>query len=303
MNEKINDSILEKVYQPRSADASKYDFGHLLVVGGSKLYSGSPALNALAAYRSGVDLVTVVAPRRAANIVAAFSPDLITYPLDGDYFAPRYLDELQELLKNKTAVVIGGGLGRVEETFFAIVDLLRIADVPVVIDADAIYAVTEHRDVLAGSDFVLTPHLHEFYVLTGVELSNDLDERIAAVKKAAAELKTTILLKGSTDIVSDGARVALNDTGSPLMTVGGTGDTLAGILGSLLAQGNNIWDSACAAAYINGLAGELASFAYGPAMTATALLEYLPEAISPPFTDFDEFPDEFPDEPSDFDNF
>lgn len=277
----VTEEILKKIYKSRDPDAQKYDFGHLLVVGGSKLYSGSPALNALAAYRSGVDLVTVVAPGRAADIVASFSPDLITYPLEGDYFEPQHLPKIQKLLENKSAVVIGGGMGREEKTFLAIVEILKTVGVPVVIDADAIHAVSEPfaRPGLANPDFVLTPHLYEFYVLTGVKLSKNLDERVAAVKKAAADLKTTILLKGQVDIISDGKKVALNKTGSPYLTVGGTGDTLAGILGSFLAQGNDVWDSSCAAAYINGLAGELAADEFGPAVLATDLIDYISEVI------------------------
>jgi len=279
--EKISGKILERIYKPRDPEAQKYDFGHLLVIGGSKLYSGSPALNALAAYRTGVDLVTVAAPKRAADIVASFSPNLITYPLDGDYLEPKHLPEIQKLLENKSAVVIGGGMGREEKTFSAIVETLKLVDVPVVIDADAIYAVSKPfaRPGLANAGFVLTPHLYEFYILTGVTPQKGLNERVSAVKKAAAELKTTILLKGHTDIISDGKKVALNKTGSPYLTVGGTGDTLAGILGSLLAQGNDIWTSAQAAAYIDGLAGQYAADKFGPAVLATDLIDYIPEVV------------------------
>lgn len=279
--EEITEKILEKVYKLRDPEARKYDFGHLLVVGGSKLYSGSPTLNALAAYRSGVDLVTVAAPRRAADIVASFSPNLITYPLDGDHLEPNHLDEIRKLLENKSAIVIGGGMGREEKTFEFIREFLEVVSVPVVIDADAIYAVSKQfaRPGLANVDLVLTPHLHEFYILTGVRLSKNLDERVAAVKQAASEFKTTILLKGSTDIISDGEKVALNKTGSPYLTVGGTGDTLAGILGSLLAQGNDLWSASCAAAYINGLAGQLAADEFGAGVLATDLIEYIPDVI------------------------
>jgi NAD(P)H-hydrate epimerase len=280
--EEVTQEVFSKVYRRRDPDAHKYDFGHLLVIGGSKLYSGSPTLNALAAYRGGVDLITVAAPKRAADIVASFSPNLITYPLDGDCFEPKHLEDVKRLLENKTAVVIGGGMGRGEETFFAIVDLLRVLDVPTVIDADAIYAVAKASPgtVPGNADLALTPHTHEFYVLTGIKPSKNLDERVAAVRKAAADLKTTILLKGRVDIISDGKKITLNRTGSPFMTVGGTGDTLAGILGSLLAQGNNVWDSACAAAYINGRAGELAAKDLGPATLATDLINYIPEVIN-----------------------
>ena len=96
----VNKSILKKVYRKRAKDARKYDYGSLLVVGGSKLYSGSSGFAALSAYRSGVDLVTVAAPERAANIIAGFSPDMITYPLKGDYLRKEHLKEILSLAKN-----------------------------------------------------------------------------------------------------------------------------------------------------------------------------------------------------------
>ena len=86
----VNRLLLKKIYKKRPEWSHKGDFGHLLVIGGSKKYSGSPAFNTLAAYRSGVDLVTVVAPKRAANIIATFSPDMITYPLEGDYLKKTF---------------------------------------------------------------------------------------------------------------------------------------------------------------------------------------------------------------------
>jgi len=138
--------------------AHKGDFGHLLVIGGSKLYSGSPAFNALAAYRVGVDLVTVVAPQRAADIVAAFSPDLITYPVTGDFFNVDHLPEVEHLLEGKSAVVIGGGMGREPETFQFIRRFLARRKLPVVVDADALYALAEGGGTFSDKEFVFTPH-------------------------------------------------------------------------------------------------------------------------------------------------
>jgi len=173
MVEEVKPEILEKIYRPRAAGAHKYDFGHLLVVGGSKLYSGSPALNALAAYRTGVDLVTVVAPQRAADIVATFSPDLITYPVTGDHFQPAHLEEVVSLLDQKTALVIGGGMGREKGTLEFVKQFLLQVELPVVVDADAIYAAAEIKDQLVGKPLVFTPHAHEFSVLTGEESAPD----------------------------------------------------------------------------------------------------------------------------------
>lgn len=278
----VTSDILSNIYKPRDPDAHKYDFGHLLVVGGSKLYHGSPALSALAAYRSGVDLVTVVAPVRAANAIASLSPDLITYPIDCDYFSPQNLAEVFEHLEKKSAVEIGGGIELKDESMKFVLEFFKKVDLPVVLDAGAIHAVAKKKEVVFGKPLVLTPHTYEFKVLSGIEVSNDLDERAAATLRVAAELKTTILLKGPVDIISNGKDIAINKTGNPYMTVGGTGDTLAGICGSLLAQKVEPFTAACAAAFINGRAGDLAAAKFGPFLMASDLLNFIPQIIIQP---------------------
>jgi len=275
----VTANILQKIYKPRDPQAHKYDFGHLLVVGGSKLYHGSPALSALAAYRSGVDLATIIAPKRAADAIASLSPDLITYPLDCDYFSAQNLSEVSQHLPQKTAVVIGGGIELKDESIKFILEFLDKVDLPVVLDAGAIHAVAKKKEVIAAKPFVLTPHAYEFKVLTGIKASDSLNERAATVQKMARKLQTTILLKGPIDIISNGKEIAINKTGNVFMTVGGTGDTLAGICGSLLAQGIEIFGAACAAAYINGRAGDLAAARFGRGLIASDLINFIPQAI------------------------
>lgn len=265
------DEIRRKI-SSRSSKAHKYDFGHLLVIGGSRLYSGSPALNSLAAYRSGVDLVTTVAPKRAADIIASFSPSLITYPLDNDNFKRAHLEEVENLKERADAVVIGGGMGRDYEVREAIGKFLRDLEIPVVIDADAIHAVSEKKEVIK-KNFVLTPHSQEFEVLTGEEGKKN------QVKKSAKELGCVILRKGNPDVISDGEEVVENDTGNQYLTVGGTGDTLAGIGGSLLAQGIDPLKAAWGAAWINGKAGEIAGEEKKIGLMPDDLLDKIPEAI------------------------
>lgn len=283
----IQKSILKKIYQTRPKDSHKYDFGYLIVVGGSQLYSGSPALVAMSAMRAGVDLALVIAPERAANIIASFSPNLITYPLKGHDLSPEHLSALLTLTKTakkvshgKVGLVIGGGVGRDEETQKTVKEYLSKIDIPAVIDADAIWAVSKDREKFRGKNFVLTPHLYEFFVLSGIDLfSSKLEEKIKAVKKIAQEFSWTIILKGNIDIISDGKNVFLNKTGTPAMTVGGTGDTLAGICGCFLSQGFDPITSASAAAYINGKAGEIAEKSYGVGLLASDLIKFIPKAI------------------------
>ena len=275
---KIKKSILKKVYKKRKPWSHKYDFGHLLIIGGSKLYSGSPVLAGLAALRTGVDLVTIIAPERAANIAATFSPDLVTYPLKGDYLNERHLRDLLKFTKGKTAVVIGSGLWRIRPVLDTVIEYVRRINLPCVVDADAIHAIAANKK-LNLKNCVITPHANEFFTLSGIEPTSNVDKRIEAVKKVATEMETIILLKGHIDIISDGAKVAINKTGNPYMTVGGTGDTLAGICGSLLAQGVSCFTATCAAAYINGKAGDIAAKQFRQAITATDLIKAIPKVI------------------------
>ena len=178
------------------------------------------------------------------------------------------------------AVVIGGGMGRSEEVQEVILEYLSQVSVPVVIDADAIHAVGKNPEIVSGKNFLITPHTYEFFVLTGREVYKLPDEeKIKIVQEEAERLKTTILLKGKTDIISNGKEIALNKTGSSLLTVGGMGDTLAGIAGALMARGTNVFEAGSAAAYINGLAGELAGKKLGESVTATDLIDEISDVL------------------------
>lgn len=283
----VTKDILKQIYKPRPEDSKKYDFGLLLVIGGGEFYSGSPALSAMAGFRSGVDMVRIIAPKRAADIIASFSPNLAAYPLKGDWLVKEHLATLLALTESarivsngKTAVVIGGGMGRSEETQEAILEYLSQVKIPTVIDADAIHALSKRPEVISGKPVLITPHTYEFFVLTGKEVHKlPLEEKIKIVQEEAERLQTTILLKGKVDIISDGKSVALNRTGSPYMTKGGCGDTLAGICGALIARGINPFLVAQAAAYINGKAGEIAAQRLKKSLTATDLIEAIPEVI------------------------
>jgi len=287
MIHEINRDIIKNIYKKRPSEVKKYDFGFLLVIGGSESYSGSPALSALAAFKSGVDMVRIIAPKRAADIIASFSPNLATYPLEGDWLTIKHLSTLLSMTEsakiisnNKTAVVIGGGAGRSAETQAAILEYLSKTELPAVIDADAIHALGKKPEVVSGKNFLITPHSYEFYILTGKEVFKlSEEEKIKVVETEAARLKTTILLKGPTDIISNGKDTALGKTGSPFMTKGGTGDTLAGIAGALIARGISVFEAGQAAAFINGTAGELAARKFGESLMATDLIDMIPEVI------------------------
>ncbi|MDO8424687.1 MAG: NAD(P)H-hydrate dehydratase [bacterium] len=280
----VSKNILKEIYKERPNEVKKYDFGLLIVIGGSDFYSGSPAISAMSAYKAGVDMVRIIAPQRAADIIASFSPVMAAYPLEGKWLEKHHLATLISMVEagkavsnNKTAVVIGGGLGRTEETQSAILEFLSSVNSPVVIDADAIHAVGRKPEVIAGKNFLITPHAYEFFILTGRKIFGlPEEEKIKIVQEEAARLGVTILMKEPTDIISDGKETALNKTGTPYMTKGGTGDSLAGICGALLARGLSPFVAAQAAAYINGKAGELASQKLKDGMLTTDLIDAIP---------------------------
>jgi NAD(P)H-hydrate epimerase len=284
----VTKEILKNIYKERKEGVRKYDFGLLVVIGGSEFYSGSPAFCALAAFRAGVDMVRIIAPKRAADIIASFKPDLAAYPLKTERLNKNDLSTLFLIVEEaklashgKTAVVIGGGMGRSEETKEAIFEFLSKTSVSAVIDADGIYALEKNPEIVSGKPFVITPHLYEFFVLTGKDISSmSFEQKIKSVEEEAKRLNTTIVLKGPIDIISNGEETALNKTGSYYMTKGGMGDTLAGILGALLSRGVSCFEASQAAAYINGLAGEIAIKKFGEGVMASDLIEAIPEVIS-----------------------
>lgn len=283
----VTKDILKEIYKKRPVNSKKYDFGLLTIIGGSDFYSGSPALSALAAFKVGADMVRIIAPKRPADIIASFSPIMAAYPLEGKWLTKEHLaillsmtESAKEVSNGKTAVVIGGGMGRTKETQEAINEYLKQVRVPVVIDADAIYAVNKNPEIIGGKNFLFTPHTYEFFILTGKQIYNLPDEeKMKIVQEEAQRLGTTILLKGAVDIISNGKEAALNKTGTPYMSKGGTGDTLAGIAGALMARGLEPFLAGQAAAFINGLAGETAAKKLGESMTAADLIEEIANII------------------------
>jgi NAD(P)H-hydrate epimerase len=285
----VNKDILKKFFEPRPDGVyfPKYTFGLLLVIGGGEFYSGSPALSAQAAFNTGVDMVKIIAPQRAADIIASFSADLAAFPLKGDRLEKKHLATLmtftesaKDVSKGNVAVVIGGGMGRSDETKETIRDYLSQIDIPAVIDASAIYALENNPQMVKGKPFLITPHAYEFFVLTKRSLSDfSHEEKIVMVQEEAARLQTTLFLKDKPDIISNGKDVALNKAGSPYMSVGGTGDTLAGICGALLARKIDPFEAAQAAAFISGKAGELAAKKLKESLVATEVIKAIPDVL------------------------
>ena len=274
------------ILKPRQPESHKGDFGRLLIVGGSETYSGAPTLAALAALRTGVDLVYIAAPRDTAYAISSISPDLITLKLEGDHLNKENLPLVRRFLEKATAVVIGPGLGLHKETQEAVNNLIKDMEdrkIPMLLDADGLKAFAESKRRL-GTPAVFTPHVGEYRILTGKSLPESLKERVEMVQKTAQDLDSTLLLKAHVDIISDGYRTKLNFTGNPGMTVGGTGDVLSGIVGAFLAQGVEPFEAAVAGAFINGAAGDLVKSERGYHIVASDLLKGIPKIIDDPMS-------------------
>lgn len=277
-------SIVKKVFPVKEDWSHKGDYGKLLIISGSKIFTGAPVVVGMAALRTGVDTVYFAGPERAMDAVATYYPTFVNLPLSGNYIEKSHLDDILEFAQNMkvNALVIGPGLWRNEDARKAILHVIDGFEIPMVIDADAVRAISANPKILHGKETIITPHANEFKELTGVELSTKVDERAHHVKEWAKKLGTTIILKGHVDIISDGKDVAMNKTGNPNMTKGGFGDMLAGVCGALIARRKNkvdFYEAACAAAYINGKAGDLAAKEKGIGVLPTDAIEKIPEVI------------------------
>jgi len=274
---------VRRVLKPRAPHSKKGDFGRTLVIGGGVEYSGAPALVALASLRTGTDVVIVAAPKGVADIIRGFSPNLIVRNLSGDYLVMEDLPLLEKMIVGTaiSCIVVGPGLGLEEETRDTVIELLRIIDKPLLVDADALRAMSAEPMLLKGKRAVITPHAGEFGALTGTTMAdpNKLRERMRQVSEAAHDLGTTILLKAHEDIISNGRLLKINLTGNPGMTVGGTGDVLSGIAASFLGWDVEPFKAACAAAFVSGRAGDLAKSERGYHLVATDVIDEIPYAI------------------------
>jgi len=272
------------IQKPRRAESHKGDFGRVLVIGGNETYTGAPALVALAALRTGVDVTYVAAPNKTAHDISSISPDLITIKLMGDHLNSNNITELMEYIEKVDVVVAGPGLGTHNETVEAINEIIPYIEESgkaLLLDADAIKSFSQLQKPLKIPT-VFTPHKGEFVVLTGSELPIELQNKIKCVGYEAEKLGVTILLKGHEDIISDGNRTKINLTGNPGMTVGGTGDVLAGIVGGFLAQGIDPFRAAVAGAFVNGAAGDFAVDVFGFHIKASDLINMIPSVIDDP---------------------
>ena len=269
----------------RKPSSHKGDNGRVLIVGGGPFF-GAPALAALASLHAGADWVTIAAPKSVSSIISSLSPNLIVQPLSSEILVEKDVPTVSNLIKKHDVVVIGMGLGAEEETKRAARLIIEDeANKKVVVDADGFYGLhlpLEVEDKLV----IVTPHAGEFSkMLRGegrsakVHPEDLIEERIKFVKEFSLANKVVTLMKGPTDIVSDGVRVKINKKGNAGMTVGGTGDVLAGVTGAFFAIVDDPFKAATAAAFVNGTAGDIAFENKGYGLLATDVMENIPRVM------------------------
>ncbi|MFB0508637.1 MAG: NAD(P)H-hydrate dehydratase [Thermodesulfobacteriota bacterium] len=271
---------------PRHADTHKGDYGHLLVLAGSVGKTGAAALACQAAMRVGAGLVTLGIPASLNEIMEVKLTETMTMPLPETESRTLGLDafrQIVEISQGMQALVIGPGISTADETGQLVRKLVKALRLPMVIDADALTALSAEPEILKDieSPIILTPHPGEMARLTGLSSKAIQEDRIEISRNFAMEYGVYLVLKGSRTIIAQpGGDIHINPSGNPGMASGGTGDVLTGMMGGLVCQGCPPASAAIAATYVHGLAGDLAADERGEmALIATDLLEKIPHVL------------------------
>ena len=280
MIRRLNHELVLSLLPDRNPWGHKGNFGKLLLLCGSRGYTGAAFFAAMGALRSGAGLVFLGVPESIYGIEAVKLNEPVIFPLPdaGGRLSVDAVPEILTRLPQMDAVLVGPGLGQSEGTLAVVRAVLEKAECPVVVDADGINVLSAHRDLLRGrkSPTILTPHDGEFARLGGV-IGED---RMAAAAALAEELGCTVLLKGHETCITDGVNGYFNPTGNPGMAVGGSGDVLAGVITALLGAGLPPLEAAACGAWLHGAAGDRCAAELGQyGMLPTDMLSALPRLM------------------------
>lgn len=264
----------------RDPDSHKGNFGKLLLLCGSKGYTGAAAMAAMGALRSGAGLVYLTVPDCIYEIEAIKLTEPIVHSVasSNGTFSADAISDIDTMLTGKNAVLIGPGIGNTKDTEALVCHVLEIFQGPVILDADGINVMKSHMHLLRGrtAPTVLTPHDGEFLRLGG----NLSDDRIQSAMQFAKDFGVILLLKGHRTIITDGSKCYVNSTGNPGMATGGSGDVLAGVITSLIGQGITPLESAACGAWLHGAAGDICAKDFGQyGMLPTDMLGILPRLL------------------------
>ena len=274
----LDENQVAALLPDRSPEAHKGDFGRVLLLCGSRGYTGAAALAAMGALRCGAGLVYLGVPESIYAIEAIKLTEPIVFPLpdrDG-MLSEDAIPEVRALLSRMDAVLIGCGLGVNQGTLAVLKMVLTEFFGPIIVDADGINLLAEHKDILRGrtGSTILTPHAGEFARL------GYGGDRMLSAKQAAEELTSILLLKGHQTVITDGNHTYLNLTGNPGMATGGSGDVLAGMITAFVGQGIASLEATAMAAWLHGRAGDICAEELGQyAMLPSDMLEVLPRLM------------------------
>lgn len=254
---KLDSDAVREIIPKRNPQTHKGDYGRILLLCGSKGFTGAAALAAMGALRSGAGVVYLGVPESIYEIEATklLEPVVIPLPDTDGMFSVDAREKILSLLPKMDAVLIGPGIGQSEGTFSVVKSVLENSKCPVVLDADGINVLSEHKDILRDRCLptILTPHDGEFCRLGGLPG----EDRCTAAVSMAQELGCILLLKGHRTVITDGTEVYVNQTGNPGMATGGSGDVLSGIIVSLLGQKMDPLMAAACGAWLHGKTGDI----------------------------------------------
>ena len=264
----------------RPNDSHKGTFGKILLLCGSRGFTGAAALAAMGALRSGAGLTYLAVPESIYEIEAVKLTEPVIFPVDDDNgtYSISGVPQIEDLLTGKDAVLVGPGIGRSDGATAVVRTVLESFSGPVVVDADGINVLSAHKDILRGrtSPTILTPHDGEFQRFGG----NLTEDRIRSAAEMATQYSCVVLLKGCRTIITDGMRCYCNHTGNPGMATGGSGDVLSGIIVSLLGQGLPPLEAAACGAWLHGAAGDLCAKEIGQyGMLPSDMVNVLPRLM------------------------
>lgn len=271
--------VLKKL-PDRPQNAHKGNFGKLLLLCGSKGYTGAAALSAMGALRCGAGLVYLAVPESIYIIEATKLTEAIVQSVkdDSGTFSVDAVGQILPMLSNKDAVLIGPGIGLSAGSDAVLTSVLTHYEGPLIIDADGITLAAAHKNLLRGrkGPTIITPHAGEFVRLAG-QMEND---RMSAAIKLSRELNAIVLLKGHNTLITDGYHAYQNPTGNPGMATGGSGDVLAGMIVALIGQGLSALDATACAAWLHGAAGDICADEIGQyAMLPSDIISVLPRLL------------------------
>ncbi len=280
MIRRLNHELVLSLLPDRNPWGHKGNFGKLLLLCGSRGYTGAAFFAAMGALRAGAGLVFLGVPESIYGIEAVKLNEPVIFPLpdESGRLSADAVPEILTRLPQMDAVLVGPGLGQSEGTLAVVRAVLEKAECPVVVDADGINVLSAHRDLLRGRKLptILTPHDGEFARLGGV-IGED---RMSAAAALAEELGCVVLLKGHETCITDGTDGFLNPTGNPGMAVGGSGDVLAGVITALLGAGLLPLEAAACGAWLHGAAGDRCAAELGQyGMLPTDMLSALPRLM------------------------